>query len=1325
MQVINQDILQARLKDKSLVYGKNIKVSEDYESLTNSIGNSLITKLNKKNRVINGVINTLDYTIIFAVPDNDNFNNTELDIFVFDNNEEILREVQFEKEYSFTTSKYFPIIGEYYLNNNEECIIVFISDIDEPRLLNIGDLKDPSVTQDSTSFLFNELTIGNISNIEVLDNAGSLKSGTYFIGYKYANDDYESEVLNYSKPIWITKDKKSLGFDQYDGVSSDTETDKAIKVVFDNLDTSYQFIIPVIIRLINNTYQPVELPKINLSSNSVEYLYNGNESIIELSLQEALVNNVSYNKAKAITKYDNRLYLGNLETAKQTIYQELVNHIHIDYTTELVNLNNIEESNKTNLNKTFMYGEVYAFYIQFIDNKGGTSLIYHIPGRPIEAGESDNITVDGQSFKKFQIEDTSNSSYNFSNMAYWENDEEYIGRYFPTGKVRHHKFPDLKAIKDNNYPSEDIGTNVLPKLGIKIKNVVIPDEYVSYRVFYAKRNYSNATVVGSDIILHGGTHSNEYPTSGVRGNEIWNTGGNWDISAELAGNRDWQDMFLKKDIVRLHSIDVLLNNPSVSYIDKQFKVETNQELSDLIRISGNGTLVIGGVEKAKSQFTSYILDYTRGKNVDYNITNRVNFLEDYKLLPQHTRTVEYNNLLSEKAGIAKISTATDLNPGDRDLLINSVNESRPSGLLFNEDTYWILLRNVKNEVYNAFYNQELISISELNVKESYEGDCFLGVHDFITLAPRHFDDEDPTLGIRMFRRVGNISSINTGLKYETEELGSKYYPETEAEDLYDKIQSDRDFVNTYEYNRDYSALNEFNSGSIYSNLIELNNKFPYRIANSDVNNEESNDLNWKTFRANAYYEQPKNKGEIINLETWGDILLIHHKYSLYKSRPSQTLQTDLETVSLGNTTLFNPKPVEVLFYNGGTNSNLSCVKTEIGYLFVDDNEGSVYLFNGEINKLSDQGLKHYFRNNLPFIYYEAVEKRERIQVDICERKFKLPLVYNQGVVNAQKGFILIDSTKVIIEHIEIDNHNLVYTINEDIVGLHEINVPVIYYKPIKFYPNNPYQERGYTLDYDKEYNNIHLVKNNKNPLIIEENTITTCEDITVTNNWGIDYTPTWQVVEGEGPTCYTSQVVNYEETVNVCKEKTVYQIKSDDTNNECEFLFDQSIEFPVIEPVSNCVMTINSSSNWDLRPPGAGNAGYQSYPITARTNLMAVLVSFKFATKLEIVKGLTVLASTSTTGNINSGFETSTVEGQVASPNNWYLDENSTVPNMISDFESINNVTLSAGVNINNWQQIIWINSIPGERYNLRFNITDDNAFDIRYMILMQSCNNS
>ena len=174
---------------------------------------------------------------------------------------------------------------------------------------------------------------------------------------------------------------------------------------------------------------------------------------------------------------------------------------------------------------------------------------------------------------------------------------------------------------------------------------------------------------------------------------------------------------------------------------------------------------------------------------------------------------------------------------------------------------------------------------------------------------------------------------------------------------------------------------ETNQVDVNSNLMRLNDWFQpvvnegdaianshrYRVARSASQETSTRTLDFRVFPPLEYHEQARNRGEITNLQSFGDKLLIHHRQALYLTVGKEAVATSAGQVVLGTGDIFRITPTELApseFGFAGTQHKESCTLTPHGYFFVDAEQRKAFLYNGKIQEISNRGMRSWFQENL-------------------------------------------------------------------------------------------------------------------------------------------------------------------------------------------------------------------------------------------------------------------------------------------------------------------------------------------------------------------------
>ena len=217
-----------------------------------------------------------------------------------------------------------------------------------------------------------------------------------------------------------------------------------------------------------------------------------------------------------------------------------------------------------------------------------------------------------------------------------------------------------------------------------------------------------------------------------------------------------------------------------------------------------------------------------------------------------------------------------------------------------------------------------------------------------------------------------FSKFHIGMRHEGEGTFEKYFPKS---NIPFEFSSDTGFWDDYSdyigYNRDYDASN--NLTALLPDDYKLKPvRFPYRVARSVIVPKEETELLWRVFLALDYYEMPRNRGVVWNLQGFNETnLLIHCTEMLYTTYSNEVLKQGEVAVVLGSGDIFSRPPREIHTSDkgyAGTTSQFSAHINKVGYTFIDEKRGKVFILRVnqglQLTEISAQGLKDWYRDNL-------------------------------------------------------------------------------------------------------------------------------------------------------------------------------------------------------------------------------------------------------------------------------------------------------------------------------------------------------------------------
>jgi hypothetical protein len=404
----------------------------------------------------------------------------------------------------------FPVKGTFQYKYNNELIIAYTDYNNTPKLLNTSCIpfrlnSDLSILLADKEKAINLLQqfpnlktplIINETDLKVGQGLGTLTTGVYYPIVSYELTDGTStfwcKVFN-AVPIYL--DSTSNAFTSVGGGLAGMATNKYIDITFSNVDINFKYLKVGYLYKKDGITSAWFNNKYLINNSTVRALITGNETeLIQITVDEVLIPNAIYTKAKAITNLQGKLYQGNLEEAVNINLQNIANLVTIEWIREknislndrilnnvvggsLISYGSYKDPSMVFFNKSFKTGECYAFYLVGKTKTGLYTEAFHIPGRIVtptdrtllNGSDPEIDAIDNSGVQKFQIQDTTTSNgigSSSGQMGAWENQDEYypldtnginihpdysnvpgIGTNLIDRKVRHHVFPELRVLK--------------------------------------------------------------------------------------------------------------------------------------------------------------------------------------------------------------------------------------------------------------------------------------------------------------------------------------------------------------------------------------------------------------------------------------------------------------------------------------------------------------------------------------------------------------------------------------------------------------------------------------------------------------------------------------------------------------------------------------------------------------------------------------------------------------------------------------------------------------------------------------------------------------
>lgn len=981
---------------------KNFVVSEKLGSWTNEKG---FLKIKDFTYSPIGVIplNRNDFVVYST-------NNTNSEIGIIDSNNYYTVIIN-NTTLGFKTEN--PIHGTFYINNKNERIVAFTDGVTTPKILNV-DKKYLSISNGQID-LFN---ISSSPRVDTdLEESGNLLTGTYYPILQYVRDD--NSVSNWFKsynPVYITDSRYSTNYNNYSGASEKLVSNKSIRYNINNINQNYKYIRIGYIYQSNGVKIAYKSKDIIITSNSISTIITGQENSEVIELDEVVIDKAHYKTIKHITNFKDTLYGIDTSVYQEPVQQSLVNNLTFNWYSELINPLSQEQSVITNTDKqsfkyhqfnnkkrSFCHDEVYALYIRF-KYSWGYGKWYLCIGRQATDTEKNDSTeikdiVDGVNkfYKNYQVKDTCTLTGEYlsskeGSFSYWENENEvYPTGDYPTGNVRHFKFPSINWMRKNVWKNNNYGSNRLDVLSIKVLNLdlsLFKDKdgkaAVGFELGYAQRDNNNNRVIGQSLGIKA-----FFKQLATYRSELISLGGNWNTNSAYF---DEEGVSSFDRFLRLYPYELLYNKNNIK--PNKFRAE--------IRMTANS----GFVNKRKINSSQYLLEndntvdsYSKAIGIDYTISNTSEEEPDtlYEILsqefvPANTIYDNKNNIFTEECYLVKYGKIGSLidNLSNYQTIINSVAED--TNAVIQEENILITLLNINTDYYSDFRKQSIINTGHQHnpglVNIIYGGDSYIcdysfntyGINvnnnyeykyslDIIDNSSDKFDDK--WNGIRAYHRFICESRYNINLRYVNPKniKYTTYYPNINQTDkvlFLHSMERDNDPNNFVQgYSKDYHAQNNLDLGVIYNWQEEYPTDYPFRVIRSAPADKEFDINNWRDWRQNDYFEVTKSRGAAKNILGTKDFIYIHFEKELFKTVGREKFDFNGKNVYLGVGDIFDFPP-EALVHDThgylGTQHKWSCLYTIYGYLFFDAEKGIWWLVDNSPKPISSNGLMTVFRD---------------------------------------------------------------------------------------------------------------------------------------------------------------------------------------------------------------------------------------------------------------------------------------------------------------------------------------------------------------------------
>jgi hypothetical protein len=937
-----------------------------------------------------------------------------------------------------------PIHGEFFINDKGERVIAYTDNNKTPKVLNIDNI--PSSFTNGKIELFNYATSPNLTTY--LEELGNLLTGTYYIILQYVRDDNSTSnwFKNYN-PVYITDSRYSTSYKNYSGSEPNLYSNKSIKLNISNTNLNYKYVRIGYIHQANEIKTAYKIKDILITGSSINTIITGEELKEVIELDSVIIDKAIYKTVGHLTNYRETLYGLDVSTYTEPNQQSLVNNLTFNWYSQLIdplNANSFKQSAKyhefNNTQRSFAHDEVYALYIRFKYN-WGFGKWWNCIGRTSTGNEKANSSyerdiVNGVTkyYKNYQVSDTCTLIGNYlagreGTFSYWENENEVYPNepYYPSGNVRHFKFPSMNWMRENVY-NEFYGTLFLDVLGIKINNLNLSlfkdsdgNDAVGYEIGYAQRDNNNNRVVAQTLGI-----KSWFRTINTGKTELISLGGNWSTFAlgysELGASS-------YERYIRTYPFEMLYTKNSIkaNRFRLEYKVTDNAGFVNKRKI--NTTRFATSNDGSIDSHSKVVgIDFTNAANESAVTSDTLYEILSQEYVPANVIYDNKNNIFGEEHYLLKYTSVSPIlaNLENFNTEVDTLNLS--TNALFTEENALFTLLNISTDYYYDFRKQNIINTGHQSnvgfVNLIFGGDSYIVDNSFNAYGVnlndgytnkyslQSFEEsnderDDKWNGIRSFHRYLCESRFNINLRYinKSNKTYTTYYPNT---DEFDKslflhiMERDNDPNNFVQgYSKDYHAQNTLGYNKIFDYQISETSRKPFRIIRSLPLDKEFDINNWRDWRQNDYFEITKSKGFAKNIEANGNFIYIHFEKELYRTVGREKLEIAGKNVFVGYGDIFESEPEPIIYDEKGylgTQHKWSCLSTEFGYLFFDAEKSTWWLIGKQVKPISSEGLYSFFNNvskpllDNPFTAYGIIssldERYKRILITFKNKVLK-------------------------------------------------------------------------------------------------------------------------------------------------------------------------------------------------------------------------------------------------------------------------------------------------------------------------------------------------
>lgn len=837
------------------------------------------------------------------------------------------------------------IKGEYRLLNGCDRVIYWNDGVNPDRVINldkisliqsIEELRQQSLVQQPV-----------VSSLQLVNSGGILKLGSYSFAVQLLDENLN--VISTSEvSTQINTDAPGFNLATFiEGYSAEeggkNPLAKSIRVTIENVDTNYPYLRLFAIASVETVGTSVyEVSNLIPTQSTVNFTFTGINGTTRTDIERLLVDPIIYETSQAMQVVDKRLVKANL-TSKFYDYSGLQRYVN-----DNVTLNWVADT-ITKTERSFQSDEIYAFGIQFQYADFAWSPVFHIPNREADAADlfERTYTIDEVGTGNDLIQPSWKMYSTARNLTpltglfgYYQTDQIYpeirdcdnelVYGNLAGNNIRYHRFPSKALLSPST------------RLGVKVNISVLPTGTIGYRLVFTPRDDFNRTVneggiaFTRDRIVDDVYEYNTYHNNLVASPYLASV-----TPSELAGQG------VRADYISVVK-NIITDNPTTTF--EIYDIANNSDFDVKIQVNDYPVTYVNQTEKYISVEESFYLELNTEFNSNFNKsydTDSLNIMElnfqpgvagKFKYILKKQRVNPYQDLFSLRYKLLNslVQYDTTATYFEGDVYIGQfefINCERPtigttsSG---NEDADILF-----NHLYFNFWIE-----SEKNTSLRVDG-----LYD-----RRVYQSDDETL---LQWATERLVTFNTNGEAEFERTIASRWPQY------------------YNYNVDYniSYLSKWFTALpiTYNYCNKCGNKFPNRIIWSNVSFSEELKDNWRVYLSENF--TTVGTSPITALHYDRNRMIVRSSKTIHSLTPNpQQVNSDAGTIYLGTGDFLSIPPSEMINVDygfGGGSGRMDHVKTEYGWVTVDQQTGQVFLFSDGFKELTDVDVQQWFKTNLP------------------------------------------------------------------------------------------------------------------------------------------------------------------------------------------------------------------------------------------------------------------------------------------------------------------------------------------------------------------------